>query len=208
MPPAGGDLYVKIAQTFKSDLRVQTWGCQKGRDKPYCSGTYKVVNVNTDPKKPSADEWSYKVDHSKWSVAENNDWVCIADVNRAQSQYRRPGGALCIEHKEIKTFFGRFAKQTDDCPSHTVKRMYMDIESEADSDCESDPNTDCDCDCDGDGDCGPEIDCDPDPDSDSDSDWGPSPMGKKTGVNVSKESERKGERFRDRDRSRSRGRRP
>lgn len=199
---ADGDLYVMIAQKVKSDLRVQTWGCQKGRDGPYCeTGSYKVLNVNSKPKKASLREWSYRVDHSKWCVAETNNWVCIADVNRAKSQYKRPGGALCIENEKVKDFFQEFRKETDDCSSK-VKRTPIDIKSET-SDCEYDPETDCDCDCE--DNCDPEIDCDSNSDSDSDSDSG-SPERKKPRGDVRKGQGSKEEQ--DRERSRSPGKRP
>lgn len=51
--------------------------------------------------------WKRSCDHSKWCVVDdlNLNWVCIADVNRAQNQYHRRGGALCLESQDAKNVF-------------------------------------------------------------------------------------------------------
>uniref|UniRef100_A0A8D0A2Q7 Deoxyribonuclease-2-alpha n=1 Tax=Sander lucioperca TaxID=283035 RepID=A0A8D0A2Q7_SANLU len=94
-----GDLYLTIAETYKTDVRVQTWGCQKGRDGSYCvqnrHQVIKIASVKANLGNGKV-EWKTTTDLSKWcvSIDNNNHLICIADVNRATSQYKRPGGGL------------------------------------------------------------------------------------------------------------------
>ncbi|XP_044030670.1 plancitoxin-1-like [Siniperca chuatsi] len=134
--PKVGDLYVTIAEAVSSDLDVQTWGCQHGRKPSYCvTGVHKVFNVKTI--KTDLGEWEPKNDHSKWCVAkdQNKHWTCIADVNRALTQYERRGGALCLSNDKIHTIFQRIAGGTEECPTLNI----MDV---TDTDCEPDPDAD------------------------------------------------------------------
>lgn len=112
---ADGDLYYTIAQLVNSDVNVQTWGVQRHRKSSYCSDTVSVYNIktiNTDVGK-----WDTGSDHSKWCVTRNvtTPWTCIADVNRASSQYTRRGGALCINDERITSMFLKFVKDTENC---------------------------------------------------------------------------------------------
>ncbi|XP_030273898.1 deoxyribonuclease-2-alpha-like [Sparus aurata] len=110
-----GDLYVTIADTIKSNVHVQTWGRQSGRSGNYESANrYHVLNVECI----SIDSrlWKPSHDHSKWCVSNSGDWTCIADSNRAESQFNRPGGALCINNKGVTDIFKSFIKGKSDCP--------------------------------------------------------------------------------------------
>lgn len=101
-----GDLYVDIGQHFRSDVFAQTWGGQPRRDQSFCKNNvakvYNVKDILTN-----AGAWKPSCDHSKWCVLDNqnNNWVCIADMNRSGSQYWRRGGALCLEDQIAKTAF-------------------------------------------------------------------------------------------------------
>lgn len=122
-----GDLYVTISQRVSSDLFVQTWGCQAGRDTSFCrENRFKVENINTTA--TSFGQWNNTKDHSKWCVAKDpeNNWVCVADVNRAPSQYARRGGALCINDKRIKDIFKDFPKEIEDCQNRSLLEI-MDV---------------------------------------------------------------------------------
>ncbi|XP_003440196.1 deoxyribonuclease-2-beta [Oreochromis niloticus] len=117
----GEDLYVNIAQKVSSDLLVQTWGCQMRRDTSFCKeNKFKVENINTTA--TSLGQWNNTKDHSKWCVAKDpeNNWMCVADVNRAPSQYARRGGALCINDKKIKDIFQNFANKIEDCQNRSL----------------------------------------------------------------------------------------
>uniref|UniRef100_A0A8C6U0D9 Deoxyribonuclease-2-alpha n=1 Tax=Neogobius melanostomus TaxID=47308 RepID=A0A8C6U0D9_9GOBI len=111
-----GDLYVQLSRIFKSDMEAQTWGRQTRKDKSYCEPNQhqvkSVIEVKTD-----LDKWTWCSDHSKWAVTTDNNihWTCIADMNRAKTQYERPGGALCIQDQDVKGFFKVFANKLLEC---------------------------------------------------------------------------------------------
>lgn len=111
-----GDLYVTIGRLIGSDVYAQTWGRQADRSKSYCvNNQRKVYNVKTISI-TSLGVWHPSCDHSKWCVAkdQNNNWICIADVNRAPTQYTRKGGALCFQDSAIKAEFLGWV-QYDNC---------------------------------------------------------------------------------------------
>lgn len=132
-----GDLYVKLAKYFKSDMNVQTWGCQPKRDESFCDiGEPKVMNVeniNTE-----LGSWSTKKDHSKWGVTkENIGWTCLGDMNRATTQYERWGGAVCIKDEKVNKFFNDFAKSVLQCRKRPApcssSEMFSEVESLAEN---------------------------------------------------------------------------
>jgi deoxyribonuclease-2 len=47
--------------------------------------------------------WQNAKDHAKWamSVADNDDWICIADINRQVSQEKRGGGTICFQESQL-----------------------------------------------------------------------------------------------------------
>uniref|UniRef100_A0A4W6FFA4 Deoxyribonuclease-2-alpha n=1 Tax=Lates calcarifer TaxID=8187 RepID=A0A4W6FFA4_LATCA len=99
--PAGGDLYVgdlyvSIAKEVKSHVNVQTWHSDTEGDISYCKGPENVYNIKSVQIKDLG-EWSPGNDHSKWCVDENKLWTCIADVNRAKTQFLRYGGQMKLQ---------------------------------------------------------------------------------------------------------------
>lgn len=111
-----GDLYVTISEKVNSDVDVQSWGRQHERDGPFCPTNGEKVQ-NIESVKTGLGEWDAGDDHSKWCVAvdQNKPWTCIADVNRAKTQYKRPGGALCVKDAEITNIFKSFAVSVEGC---------------------------------------------------------------------------------------------
>ncbi|XP_072227614.1 deoxyribonuclease-2-beta-like [Leuresthes tenuis] len=123
-----GDLYFTIAKELRSDVYVQTWGCQW--DESHAEAGQSVLNI--DVVKNALGEWKPPADHSKWCVAtdQNKHWTCVGDVNRGQSQYLRFGGALCVNNEKIQQKFLTFAKEHDICPP-CRKRRYPECDPHA-----------------------------------------------------------------------------
>ncbi|XP_018545321.1 plancitoxin-1 [Lates calcarifer] len=115
-----GDLYVSIASLpeVNSDLYVQTWLERSGTPaKSFCPPQGKKVQNIESIHVTGLGEWERTKDHSKWCVAtdQNRPWTCIADVNRADSQFKRRGGALCIMDKDITDTFSLFVMRAELC---------------------------------------------------------------------------------------------
>lgn len=134
-PFADGDLYRTIARAVRSHVYVQTWGCQKDRADSDCSGPNHVYNIKTIKKVLGpASTWSPTKDHSKWCVTNSessSEWTCIADVNRAQTQYQRRGGALCIENRDVRDKFWEFAREFDECSTTPTTMDTSDCEPDS-----------------------------------------------------------------------------
>ena len=146
---ADGDLYITISKAVDSDVRVQTWGTQG--DPSFChTGGKKVEKILSV--KPGSDwaEWKPGNDHSKWCVAtdQNKPWTCIADVNRSESQYKRPGGALCVYDEEIANIFKSFVKGVDNCSVRGKRDDKSCPDPDPDSDLDPEPEPDSDLDSD------------------------------------------------------------
>ncbi|KAK2863553.1 hypothetical protein Q5P01_003086 [Channa striata] len=133
------DLYVVILKAANSAVKVQSWGCQHGRIKGIWDVGGKTVE-NTVCLKTEFGNWKPTKDHSKWCVTtdQNRPWTCIADVNRSESQFERPGGALCIRNEAITNIFKGFMGTVGDC----VAENEVGGAAKADSDTECDSDTD------------------------------------------------------------------
>jgi len=87
---------------------AETWGhCKDGLIVAECTGTdkneyiYSVLDLNFG----NSNAFSYTSDHSKWavSVETTKPWFCISDINRVDTQYKRGGGAICLNEKDLYT---------------------------------------------------------------------------------------------------------
>lgn len=54
--------------------------------------------------------------------------VCIADMNRSSSQYKRHGGALCLNNANVQQIFGRFVSGEEDCDSQNMNIQNTDCD--------------------------------------------------------------------------------
>ncbi|KAL6728022.1 hypothetical protein Aduo_009835 [Ancylostoma duodenale] len=112
----GADLwYNLIAPTLKTPMSVETWRKGNGKDiGSKCSKNKARQNVyDVEVVKLLGKSFSYRRDHSKWGVSMNVNVpaVCIGDINRQESQFKRGGGAVCIEDIKLwKTFHGSIGK--------------------------------------------------------------------------------------------------
>lgn len=107
-----GDLYHRfVAPHLKTDLLVETWRNGAGGPlKPSCDGEQTVANIahvnlkfDGKSKFKETGPWEYKKDHSKWAISGNQKVpvTCIGDINRMASQFKRGGGTVCINDKDV-----------------------------------------------------------------------------------------------------------
>ncbi|KJH49512.1 deoxyribonuclease II [Dictyocaulus viviparus] len=95
-----------IATYYGADFFVETWLNGGATDvETKCNNRRKVYNV--EEVKLLSTKFSSSLDHSKWGVSatKNINVVCVGDVNRQESQFKRGGGAACtVDDKLTKTF--------------------------------------------------------------------------------------------------------
>ncbi|VDM78823.1 unnamed protein product [Strongylus vulgaris] len=76
---------------------------------------FQVYDINTVTILGTA--YNSSKDHSKWGVSLNKKvpTVCIGDVNRQVSQFKRGGGAVCIEDSKLWKIFHGSIGAYDNC---------------------------------------------------------------------------------------------
>ena len=119
----GEDLYSDwMDKELGTALFVETW--RNGAGTPLNSScpkdNYKVNNVQDLSVTNGAIKvtWSYHQDHSKWAISETKDsgFVCISDINRMQSQFKRGGGAVCMRCPSCWSVFSNTILDLEPCP--------------------------------------------------------------------------------------------
>jgi hypothetical protein len=77
-------------------------------------------------------QWPNNNDHSKWAVADNNNYVCIGDANWKLSQLYRPGNVFCFENanlkKELKSMFAFYISEEIDFRSSKTLPKYCRLQ--------------------------------------------------------------------------------
>ncbi|XP_076755018.1 deoxyribonuclease II [Xylocopa sonorina] len=99
----GKELYGDfVAPQLQSNLYVQSWLNGRGKLPSICHRR-KIHNVETLKFDAANVDYSSSHDHSKWAITDstNKRWVCIGDINRADTQYSRGGGAVCFEDRRL-----------------------------------------------------------------------------------------------------------
>ena len=123
---ADGDLYsVMVAPHLKNSLIVETW--RRGAGTPLesnCKDNFKVSNVNemlinfsSDSPLKDSGVWPYARDHSKWAMSQDpkSPYVCIGDINRMKSQFKRGGGTVCVKDAAIWKVFREAVHDIEAC---------------------------------------------------------------------------------------------
>ncbi|KAL0109468.1 hypothetical protein PUN28_014495 [Cardiocondyla obscurior] len=126
------DLYDEfVAPTLSSDLFAETWLNGRGRLPSDCAQVkvYNVISINFE--KFEIDFKSSR-DHSKWAVAvedkSNKTWTCIGDINRADTQYIRGGGTVCLNNRTVWEKYRKLINDVEPCPkmyykTHSVTKV-------------------------------------------------------------------------------------
>ncbi|XGW07839.1 hypothetical protein V3C99_010740 [Haemonchus contortus] len=105
-----------IALNLQTPMAVETWRNGNSPDVGTECGTgvnvYDVKSVKVLNKK-----YVNAMDHSKWGVSmkETIPAVCIGDINRQLSQFKRGGGAVCIEDMKLWKTFRQSVNSFEDC---------------------------------------------------------------------------------------------
>lgn len=132
----GEDMYSDwLNDELKSTLYVETWrnGAGTSLNSSCPRNSFNVKNVQ-DLRLPLETDkltWSYRQDHSKWAISENKDHaiVCISDINRMQSQFKRGGGAVCFKCPSCWSVFNRLVADVEPCPVGGVSRTISKLSS-------------------------------------------------------------------------------
>ncbi|EGR31038.1 protein kinase domain protein [Ichthyophthirius multifiliis] len=84
--------YENVVSThIKSGLIVESWGSPQ--ETPSCQGEFQVFS-NLEVAFPKQDEFKQTKDHSKYAISTDQKlhFVCLGDINRQQTQWKRGGG--------------------------------------------------------------------------------------------------------------------
>ncbi|XP_043253763.1 plancitoxin-1 [Colletes gigas] len=107
-----------VAPQLQTDLYVQSWLNGRGKLPSTCSRR-KVYNVKSLVLEAANVDFSSSRDHSKWSITVTNKtdvhWVCVADINRADTQYSRGGGALCFKQAQLWNDYRNAINDVEPC---------------------------------------------------------------------------------------------
>jgi len=114
------DLYHDlVAPTLQTNLIVETWQHGKGNLGPSCKGDYTVVDMSRVGIKTSSKNYSFKTydDHSKYAISTNEQRpiVCVGDINRQYSQFKRGGGCVCVKNLQLWKTFKKLVLKADSC---------------------------------------------------------------------------------------------
>lgn len=120
----GEDIYANwMNHELKTTLLAQTWRNGVGgsldsscpRDDFHVNNVQDLRIVSQEDKSLS---WPAVVDHSKWAISESEDSgvLCIADVNRMESQFKRGGGAVCIKCPSCWSVYSKSIVDVEPCP--------------------------------------------------------------------------------------------
>jgi deoxyribonuclease-2 len=112
-----GDL---IGPYYSQDMVVETW--QRPYEAPLLppqvsEAVYSVLTLNA-PSYAAWDgvTWKESEDHAKWGVttATATPVVCIGDINKQVSQWKRSGGMICIVDATFSSVYNGLIETTDE----------------------------------------------------------------------------------------------
>lgn len=124
-PGENVDLYAGIvAPAVHSSLLVETWRrnpgtpleseCSLPKEKVENVAQINVSFVNSE----KTGVFEYSNDHSKWAIssqASSTKLVCIGDINRMESQFKRGGGTTCLAIPTVWKAFQSFVGEVEAC---------------------------------------------------------------------------------------------
>ncbi|KAL4512090.1 hypothetical protein ABPG72_005092 [Tetrahymena utriculariae] len=102
------------AALLEVGLVVESWRFDEGSD---CDQEYIVTN-NLVVSFPGSVNYKETADHSKYAVSLDDDkpYVCLGDINRAKSQWKRGGGTVCFSNYDVYRSFKQILSSQQTCP--------------------------------------------------------------------------------------------
>ncbi|KAK1117348.1 hypothetical protein K0M31_016719 [Melipona bicolor] len=115
----GKELYGDfVAPQLQSDLFVQSWLNSRGKLPSICTRR-KIYNVKSLKFDVANVDYTSSHDHSKWAITDTkksvNHWVCIGDINRANTQYSRGGGTVCFKEDRLWNDYHNIINDIESC---------------------------------------------------------------------------------------------
>jgi len=110
------DLYDGIvAPTLGVSLSVETW--RRGSAIPLACHNHQTVLDVQNVHVLQSNAYHYTKDHSKFAVSAVGTlpFVCIGDINRMTTQYKRGGGAVCMNDFFVWTAYKNIVVDTNHC---------------------------------------------------------------------------------------------
>jgi len=106
------------------DFYVETWRHGTGNLKSDCSKSTKVYNIyNISIETDGYIEFSTLNDHSKWMVSDDNNLICVGDINRQEHQKVRGGGTVCYQMEDVAKAYVEAVANTEPCQRDNVGKF-------------------------------------------------------------------------------------
>jgi len=112
------DLYYNlVAPTLKTNLIVESWQHGHNNIGPSCKGKFTVVDAS---QVSINDKYTFRIydDHSKYAISTDRSLplVCVGDINRQYSQFKRGGGCICVKNIDLWKTFSSLISKAESCP--------------------------------------------------------------------------------------------
>ncbi|XP_003424114.1 plancitoxin-1 [Nasonia vitripennis] len=127
------DLYDDfVAPQLNTDLYTETWMNGRGKLPSECNKT-RVMNIRAISLQKANVEFHSSRDHSKWAVSADEKkkahWVCIGDINRADTQFERGGGTVCLNVPDVWKNYKDSVEDVEPCPKPKSKGFIDRVKS-------------------------------------------------------------------------------
>jgi deoxyribonuclease-2 len=91
-----------VGVVLQEDVDVETWirvtptdTVPANLDIDKVHKVFDIKYIDLNPIAPWA--WPETLDHAKWGITYQNNWVCVGDINRMISQRKRGGGTVALQ---------------------------------------------------------------------------------------------------------------
>lgn len=92
-----------VGPTLKEDMADETW--IRGKIPPVLDsdGIHKTFDIKYIDLSHIGAPWAWPEthDHAKWGITQDNNWVCVGDINRMVSQQARGGGTIAFQNEQL-----------------------------------------------------------------------------------------------------------